>query len=561
MFRKLNNMKIKKRLIFSFVIVLIMSSISGVLGAILLLVTDGNYSEALVENGFSQGEIGVFNTYLNKSGAIVRDIIILTDEADIQAAEAELKDYEDKTTHALEAMKLNCHSAEEKSYIAVIDENLPKYRELQEQAVELGLQNKNDEALELFRNAARPVLNEVMTAAESLADFNVSLGEEVSATLSTQSRVTVIAIIAVIIVSVVISIIFAGVIAKAIAAPIAQVQQASAKLANGNLDISLDITSTDEVGEMAESFSEATKMLKEYIGDISLCLGEVAKGNFRIKSNVEFKGDFVQMETAIVSIIESLSSTLRQINEASAQVEIGAVQMAESAQSLAEGATEQAGAIEELTATIENVAAMTEKSAQDANKDYERAKEFEEEAEKGSCEMEYLTQAMERINHTSKQIQNIIDEIEDIASQTNMLSLNASIEAARAGDVGKGFAVVAAQIGTLASDSAKAALNTRNLIGTAIEEVENGNHITKRTSDALNKVIEGIKMLAVSAKETSDISVTQADTMRQVEQGIEQISGVVQANSAAAEETSATSEELSAQAVTLKTLVDQFQLR
>lgn len=561
MLKKLNNMKIQKRLVLCFVIVVITASISGILGTILLLVTDANYSEALVENGFSQGEIGTFNTYINKGAATVRDIVFLTDEEDIQNAIDEMADIQEKTTTALADMKLNCQSPEEAPYIAVIEEKLPLYRDIRTQVQELGVQNKNDEALELFRESASPILNEIMAAAENLADINSTMGEEVSSSLTLQSRVTILVIIVVIIASAVISVLFASVIAKAIASPILQVQEASAKLAQGNLDISLNITSNDEVGDMARSFEEATDMMKIYIGEINRGLGEVASGNFRISSDVKFRGDFEKIEEAILMITDSLSNTLRQINEASGQVEIGSTQMAESAQSLAEGATEQAGAVEELTATIENVTAMTEKSADDANKAYEQAKEFEEEAEKGSREMEYLMEAMERINHTSKQIQNIIGEIEDIASQTNMLSLNASIEAARAGEAGRGFAVVASQIGTLASDSAKSALNTRNLIGTAIDEVENGNQITIRTSEALDSVIQGIKMLAVASKSTSDMAVSQAETMKQVEQGIEQISSVVQGNSAAAQETSATSEELSAQAESLKALVDEFQLK
>ena len=173
----------------------------------------------------------------------------------------------------------------------------------------------------------------------------------------------------------------------------------------------------------------------------------------------------------------------------------------------------------------------------------------------------HLNSAMERINDTSKQIANIIAEIEDIASQTNLLSLNASIEAARAGEAGRGFAVVADQIGKLASDSANSAVNTKKLIENSISEIENGNEITLKATTAIESVIDGIKMLASSTKEISELSVSQAEAMKQLEQGVEQISEVIQSNSAAAEETSATSEELSAQSDNLEQLVRQFQLK
>ncbi len=168
---------------------------------------------------------------------------------------------------------------------------------------------------------------------------------------------------------------------------------------------------------------------------------------------------------------------------------------------------------------------------------------------------------MERINSTSKEIANIIAEIEDIASQTNLLSLNASIEAARAGEAGRGFAVVADQIGKLASDSANSAVNTKKLIEDSIQEIERGNEITVKATAAMESVINGIKKLAESTREISDLSVDQAEAMKQLEQGVTQISEVIQNNSAAAEETSATSQELSAQSENLETLVRRFVLK
>ena len=240
---------------------------------------------------------------------------------------------------------------------------------------------------------------------------------------------------------------------------------------------------------------------------------------------------------------------------------LGAAQMAESAQALAEGATDQAGSVEELTATIQNITENVVDTSEKANKSYVSAQEFEQEAERSNEDIMELNQAMERINNTSKEIANIIAAIEDIASQTNLLSLNASIEAARAGEAGKGFAVVADQIGKLAADSATAAINTKKLIENSIHEIEHGNEITMKTTAAIESVIGGIKMLAVSTKEISDLSVAQADAMKQLEIGVEQIAEVIQNNSASAEETSATSEELSAQSTSLEDLVGQFKLK
>lgn len=561
MLKKLNNMKIQKRLIFCFILVVVIASISGVLGITLLVRTDSNYSTALVTNGFAQGDIGTFNTYLNKGAAVVRDIIVLTDESDIAASVKELEEMQQQTNEVLEKVKENCQTAKELEYLKIIDQKLPVYRELRTQVTDLGLANRNEEALALFRTEAQPVLNEILAATEGLRDLNVTMGNKASSELTLQSNITIVVIIAVIAVTIFISILFAIKIAKSFSEPILQVRDASAQLAQGNLDIRMQVDTADEVGDMARSFASAAAMIREIIREVSNSLAEIAANNFDISFHADFKGDFKDIETALETIVDSLSQTMRQINEASSQVALGAVQMSESAQSLAEGATDQAGAVEELTATIENVTMETEASAENALKSYEQAKEYEQQAEIGNEEMKQLIQAMENINDTSKKIENIIAEIEDIASQTNMLSLNASIEAARAGEAGRGFAVVADQIGKLASDSAKSAVSTRELISSSISEIESGNLITKKTSEALEKVIRGIKSLAESSKESSEMSSLQVATMKQVEQGIEQISGVVQSNSAAAEETSATSEELSAQSQNLKALVEQFNLK
>ena len=267
-----------------------------------------------------------------------------------------------------------------------------------------------------------------------------------------------------------------------------------------------------------------------------------------------------QQYESMSKLKHELSDTMTQIHEASEQVASGSGQLAGGAQALAEGATDQAGAVEELTATVESVSGIAESSAESASGAYQMVRTAVEQADQSREELQALTNAMERISSTSQEIQNIIGSIEEIASQTNLLSLNASIEAARAGEAGKGFAVVADQIGKLAGDSAQAAVNTRDLIEKSLQEIENGNQITEKTVAALNKILESMNDFANAAKGASESSTEQANMLKQIEQGIEQISSVVQSNSAAAEETSATSQELSAQSEGLKNLVGRFKL-
>ncbi len=560
MIEKIKQMKVAEKLRFCLTLVVCVASISGVLGLIFLLVNNIQYSNALVNNGFSQGEIGIFSTYLNKEPALIREMILLHDEAELQAAVAELDEIQLITNEAVQVMVAHCKTPAEQEYISIIAETLPEYRSIFANVEELAVTNQDEAATDLLLTQGKPTLKKLTDAVEALIDLNVNVGNSVSARLQIQTYIIIGVMILVIIAAVLISSKFAKIIARLLSEPISKVHEASLQLVSGDLNITVEKMYPDEIGDMADSFRNAADTIKAYIDDLNRGLGEVANGNFNIAPEADFRGDFSALKDALQTIIVSLSDTLRKIHESSESVSLGATQMAESAQTLAEGATDQAASVEELTATIQNITNAVVNTSDKANKSHQDAMEFEIEAGKSNEDIRELTAAMRRINDTSKQIANIIAEIEDIASQTNLLSLNASIEAARAGEAGKGFAVVADQIGKLAADSATAAVNTRKLIENSIHEIEIGNEITEKTTSAIEVVINGIKMLAQSTREISDLSETQADSMKQLEMGVEQIAEVIQNNSAAAQQTSATSEELSAQATTLEELVNQFNL-
>ena len=561
MLKNLRNMKVKDRLVRSFVFVTLLASVAGVLGAFLMLGLDTRYGKALELNGFIQGDLGEYNAYLYKDSALTRDIILLSDKTEMETSKAELEKADEKVDYYLDQFEHKLENDEERTLLADIKTEYPAYLELRDQAIELAMQNKDAEALKIFREEARPHLLKAIEDSEALLAMNVEMGDSVSASLSLFSKILVLIILVCVAVAVFISIKFAYATAYDFVRPIEKVQAGTAKLAKGELDVNVEVHSQNELGEMANDLNAAIAKIREYIEVIEFGLDEMGKGNFAVRPTVEFQGDFVKIKDSIENITMSLSHTLGQINEGADQVAIGSEQLAMSAQTLAEGATSQAASVQELTATIENVASAAEDSAQKANESYQTAEKYAGVAQDSSDEMKRLTEAMERITETSQQIESIIAEIEDIAEQTNLLSLNASIEAARAGEAGRGFAVVADQIGKLAADSAQSAINTKELIVKSLAEIEQGNAITTKTAEALEQVVGGIKELAGAAKNNSTRSAEQAETMAQVQMGIEQIADVVQNNSASAEETSATSEELSAQSQNLKALVDQFVLR
>lgn len=458
-------------------------------------------------------------------------------------------------------------TALEKSYndkkkVAELKDAIEELKKQRAAVVELAKRNKNDEALALFNS-------DYNDATEKIQDILVDIGKVASAEAKSQytsARVTgLVSIILMILIgagtvafSTVIRTTITGIMLK----PIQELESAAEKLKAGQLDVEINYESPDELGKLAGNFRQACKTLEVIVQDTSYLLGEMAEGNFNVSSNNPqiYIGNFKQQYESMSKLKHELSDTMTQIHEASEQVASGSGQLAGGAQALAEGATDQAGAVEELTATVESVSGIAESSAESASGAYQMVRTAVEQADQSREELQALTNAMERISSTSQEIQNIIGSIEEIASQTNLLSLNASIEAARAGEAGKGFAVVADQIGKLAGDSAQAAVNTRDLIEKSLQEIENGNQITEKTVAALNKILGSMNDFANAAKGASESSTEQADMLKQIEQGIEQISSVVQSNSAAAEETSATSQELSAQSEGLKNLVGRFKL-
>lgn len=558
---KIKNMTVAKKLRYCITIAIVLASCASIIGVFALIFVNSSYSSVLVSNGFSQGEIGIFSTYLNKEPAMVREMILLEDEDKIKEAVEELDGIKEKTDAALDTMEQHCTTSAEMEFVNTINETLPKYREIFSQVQELAVKNQNQDALNLLLSQGKPTLKILTDAVEGLIDLNVEMGNKAKARMAVLALVVLIIMIAVIVISVIVASRISKSVADMLSVPLAHVRDASAELAKGNLDIEVESMYPDEIGEMTDSFKEATDMIKAYIRELTRGLNEVAKGNFDIAPEVEFKGDFTALDEAIETIITSLSETMGNIHDSSEQVSTGAYQMAESATSLAEGATNQAASVEELTASIQNITETIIHSSEKAEESHQSAERFMGEAEKSNNDIKQLKEAMDRINDTSKEIVNIITAIEDIASQTNLLSLNASIEAARAGEAGKGFAVVADQIGKLAADSASAAVDTKRLIENSIQEVEQGNEITARTTEVIKSLIEGIATLADSTEEISKLTVSQADAMRQMEAGVEQISEVIQNNSAAAQETSATSEELSAQTENLEQMVGKFTLK
>ena len=351
--------------------------------------------------------------------------------------------------------------------------------------------------------------------------------------------------------------------AKNLTQPILELNQTAQKLAAGDLDVKLQIQSENEIGELGESIQKTVDRLKEYIvyiDETAEVLEKVSSGKLSIELKNDYVGEFQKIKTALLDISSSMNQVMVGINDSSEQVSVGANELAAASQILAEGAEEQASSIEQITATTTTVAQQVEDSRTEAEASAKATAQAAQIIEQNQENMKQMMAAMDEIHQTSQKVVGIIQTIEDIASQTNLLSLNASIEAARAGEAGKGFAVVADEIGKLALESSKAASTTKELIEISMEEINKGNEIAMNTMNSLKKSVSAVDQVNEMIQKSAETAAVQADNMKQLLAGIEEISHGIQDNSAASEETSATSEELASQAEILNKMVQKFEL-
>ena len=345
--------------------------------------------------------------------------------------------------------------------------------------------------------------------------------------------------------------------------PLKEMAAASEQIAEGNFDVEIEYEGEDEIGELAGSLKTAAHILKTVVSDLLHVVEHFSVGDFNVNSTCPdmYVGQLKSVLDELDEMVEKISDTLHGIQTSAEQVSTGSGQLAESSQDIAEGATNQAAAVQQLTTTIEVVTGHVLDNTKSTDVVHDKAKIVGVEAADSQNKMQELTTAMEKINSTTQNIEKIIADIENIASQTNLLSLNASIEAARAGEHGRGFAVVADQIRQLAEQSANSATMSKTLIEESLHDVESGNRITKEAEEAMNQVMTDLDEIL---REVANIRVSsdkQAESVQEIKTGIESINDVIQTNSAAAEETSATSEELTASAISLDELLKEFKLR
>ena len=439
-----------------------------------------------------------------------------------------------------------------------------KYRAASDEILQLSREGKQQEASKLMTGE---VYEEYKAFAEKLTTLCEKFQVELDQAKTMANVCTVIIFIVIVAAGLAIAVVttlIGGIITNSITEPVEQIEAAVASLRKGELSNveMLTYESEDEFGDTIRNLKEAMGILADYVSEISVEVKAIAQGDLTRNGDdiTDFLGDFSELKTSLLYILKRFNSTLTEISNLAEQVSSNSSEVENASKSLADGATEQAGVIEELNATIDAVVDLAEDTAKETQSASARVKASANKANEEKEKMNELLTEMEYITEISKEIGNIITDIEDIASQTNLLSLNASIEAARAGEAGKGFAVVADQIGKLAADSAKSAVNTRDLIDKTLVEIEKGNTITRTTAESFNQIIEDMKSFAELAENTMEKANSQAESLEQIGQGIEQLSGVVQGNAASSEENTAISINLAEGAAKMHDRVNIFKL-
>ena len=494
--------------------------------------------------------------------------LVESDAAVMNSCEEEIKKLESQiqdTDAKLEAiMSANSKAQKGRDDYEVANAAWEKYRGASDEILQLSREGKQQEASKLMTGE---VYEDYKSFSKKLTILCGKFQVELDQAKTMANVCTVIIFIVIVAAGLAIAVVttmIGRIITNSITEPVEQIDAAVASLRKGELSNveMLTYESEDEFGDTIRNLKEAMGILADYVSEISVEVKAIAQGDLTRNGDdiTDFLGDFSELKTSLLYILKRFNSTLTEISNLAEQVSSNSSEVENASKSLADGATEQAGVIEELNATIDTVVDMAEDTAKETQNASARVKASANKANEEKEKMNELLTEMEHITEISKEIGNIITDIEDIASQTNLLSLNASIEAARAGEAGKGFAVVADQIGKLAADSAKSAVNTRDLIDKTLVEIEKGNTITRTTADAFNQIITDMESFAELAENTMEKANSQAESLEQIGQGIEQLSGVVQGNAASSEENTAISVNLAEGAAKMQDRVKIFKL-
>ena len=556
--KKLEDMHLKERINYGYRKVIMMMLVSGLVSIIVIGVLFANMFNYVENVSAADQAVKMCRVNVNAAARNIREMALNNDTSSYSS-------YEQTVEKLLTDVDSQLQIIKKSGVVSETDYNeyasyLSQWGNIGYSIIENIKTGNKDKATDEILNKCTPALNKVVEKAMSLDDMT----DEVS----NQAAITTFIFAAAGIVCIIVCLSTAWILAKrtskkilaTIIAPLKSVENTADELMKGNLHSTLDYKSDDELGRLAHSLRNSIAILGSYVDDIDRAMKMFAEGNFDVKPEVEWKGDFVGILNSFMLFEESMAETIKGIQRVSDEVSSAAEQVASSSNELADGATNQAAVVEELTATVAGVAEQVEKNSQSAKQISSRVGNLGEAISESNSKMHEMVASMNDINEASKEIDKIIATINEIASQTNLLALNASIEAARAGEAGKGFAVVANQVNLLADQSAKAAKESAVLIETSVRAVKKGMTIADETATQLEEVADSSKVITEEVTDIADTLGQQTVEIQQINEGIEQINDVVQTNSATSQECAAASEQMSSEAENLREMIRRFKV-
>lgn len=556
--KKIESMQLRERINYGYKKVIIMMIISGLLSIIaigLLLTSVINYVGIINASDIA---VKMCRVDVNAAARNVREMALNDDTSSYDGYEKTIAKLLDDIDSQLEIIKNKGVVSEEKytEYATALSD----WKKLSSSILEEIRSGNQQQGVEDILNKCTPTLNKLVNIALELDEITGVVSAKAVQNTVVYAILGVVFIVVFLIMACMISRKTGKSVLVSILEPLHAIEDVAKELTEGNLHSTLDYRSEDEIGRLAHSMRKSIRILGSYVDDIDRAMKLFSEGNFDVKPNVEWKGDFVGILHSFMDFEASMANIVKGIQQASNQVSGGAEQVSSGATELADGATNQAASVEELTATVENVAEEVRNNSQAASEISSKVVLLGNEILENDTKMQDMVKSMLEIKEASMQIDKIIETINDIASQTNLLALNASIEAARAGEAGKGFAVVANQVNQLAEQSSQAVKESAALIKTSVNAVGKGMLLAEETAKQLEEIAKNSKVITEEVSGIADTLADQTSEIEQINEGIEQINDVVQSNSATSEECAAASQEMNNEAEHLRDMISEIKV-
>lgn len=556
--KKIESMQLRERIKYGYKKVIILMVISGLLSIIaigMLLSSVINYVGIINASDIA---VKMCRVDVNAAARNVREMALNDDTSSYDGYEKTIARFLEDVDSQIKIIKNKGVVSEEKytEYATALSD----WKKLTSSIIEEIKSGNQQQGVDDILNKCTPALNKLVNIALELDEITDVVSAKAVQNTIVYAVLGIVFIIFFFVVAYVISRKTGNDILVSILEPLHAIEDVAKELTEGNLHSTLDYRSEDEIGRLAHSMRKSIRILGSYVDDIDRAMKLFSEGNFDVKPNVEWKGDFVGILHSFMDFEASMANIVKGIQQASNQVSGGAEQVSSGATELADGATNQAASVEELTATVENVAEEVRHNSQTASEISSKVVLLGNEILENDTKMQDMVKSMLEIKEASMQIDKIIETINDIASQTNLLALNASIEAARAGEAGKGFAVVANQVNQLAEQSSQAVKESAALIKTSVNAVGKGMLLAEETAKQLEEIAKNSKVITEEVSGIADTLADQTSEIEQINEGIEQINDVVQSNSATSEECAAASQEMSNEAEHLRDIISEIKV-